>query len=96
MSYYGQDATQPSQWHQHSQASSYSATNTGYTQANGTSGQQAGQRQPIGPVLNQALGNIIGDLRSNMDKEYFKTTCGLLSCIETVSGFESKHFNLNI
>lgn len=83
MSYYGQDSAQPQQWHQHSQTSSYSATTTGYTQANGT--QQAGQRQPIGPVLNQALGNIVGDLKKNMDKEYFKTTCGMLSCIEVVS-----------
>lgn len=86
MSYYGQDATQPSQWHSHSQTSSYSATATGYTQANGTQ-QQPGQRQPIGPVLNAALQNIIGDLKKNMDKEYFKTTCGMLSCIEVVSWF---------
>lgn len=90
MSYYGQD--QPQQpWHQHSQTTSYNTTNysPAHTnppqQQNGT-GQQNGQpRQPIGPVLNQAVNTIVSELKSNMDKEYFKTTCGLLNCIEVIA-----------
>lgn len=87
MSYYTgnqNSGQQPQQWHQHSQTSSYSATTTAYTQANGT-GQQAGQRQPIGPVLNAAMGNILSDLKKNMDPEFFKTTTGMLSGLEVVS-----------
>lgn len=82
MSYYGQDQQN---WHQHSQTTPNYNTNAPLTQANGTNTQTNNQRQPIGPVINQAVGNIVNDLKSNMDKEYFKTTCGLLSCIEVVS-----------
>lgn len=85
MSYYGQDQQQ--QWHQHSQTTNYNAAS--YTpaftnpQQNGTGQPNGGQpRQPIGPVLNQAVNSIAQELKSNMDKEYFKTTCGLLNSIE--------------
>jgi len=83
MSYYTGDQQQQ-QWHQHSQTTNYNTTSPTYPPQNGTQA-NGQQRTPIGPVLNQAVGNIMSDLKANLDKDYFKTTCGMLNGIEVIA-----------